>query len=290
MTNRYVVHHISLGVPNMLRTLSKEEKEDIQRRGYIYEHLACLYSLVSDITALYKEEFLVFLNSFGEADVVLFGLGTNKEDRFRCVQDLAQLPVSKLNIISPVAFDMPNVKTRYVDWDFHIDVNQFDFDLRGSKYKKIRNILRKVEKMNYKIKLTKNFTPKHTYILSRHLLRRKLDAWDYEELLSLEKFFREHDHGLMMEVYKDDRLIGFDVLDFFEDNKIMVVPLGIYLPNPLVSDFMMYENLKFAKNRGYEWIDVGPACGVSGLRRFKEKWFAKPKFKIFVQIMRAYMV
>jgi len=74
-------------------------------------------------------------------------------------------------------------------------------------------------------------------------------------------------------------------IDFFEDNRIMVVPLGIYLQNPLVSDFMMYENLKFAKDKGYKWLSVGPACGLAGLRRFKEKWFAKPKFKVYVQEM-----
>jgi len=270
----------------MLRILNKKQKEDMQRRGYIYEHLLCLYSIISDTTALYKDDFPVFLNSFGEAEVILFGLGTKKEDRSKCVEDLARLPINKLNIISPIPFDgLQNVKTRYVDWDFHIDVDKFDFDLKGSRYKNIRYALRKLDKMTYKIKLARKFTPKHIYILSRHLPRHKLEAWDYEELLSLERFFREHNHGLMMEVYDEDRLVGFDVVDFFEDTQIMVVPLGIYLQSPLVSDFMMYENLKFARDKGYKWVSLGPACGRAGLRRFKEKWLAKPKFKLFVQMM-----
>jgi hypothetical protein len=157
--------------------------------------------------------------------------------------------------------------------------------LKGSKYKHISFALKKTEKMNYEMKLSREFTSKHIYILSRHLLRHRLDVWDYEELLSLERFFREHDHGLMMEVYRGNRLLGFDVVDFFEDNQIMVVPLGIYLQSPLVSDFMMYENLKFARDKGYRWVSVGPACGREGLRRFKEKWFAEPKFKLHVQTM-----
>jgi len=74
-------------------------------------------------------------------------------------------------------------------------------------------------------------------------------------------------------------------VDFFEDNKIMVVPLGIYLEAPLVSDFLMYENLKFAKDKGCEWVDVGPTCGIDGLKSFKEKWFAEPKFKLYVQTL-----
>jgi hypothetical protein len=242
--------------------------------------------MVSDQTALYNEDFPIFLNRFGEADAILFGLGKEKTDKFECVRELVKLPINTLNLVSPIAFDrLPNIKTRYVDWDFHISVDQFDFDLKGSKYKNIRNRLRQVKKMDYRIKLTREYTTRHTYVLSRHMARHKFDVWDYEELLSLERFFREHDHGLMMEAYKDEKLIGFDVLDFFEDNKTMVVPLGIYLDLPLLSDFLMYENLKFAKDKGYGWVDVGPTCGVAGLKSFKEKWFAQPKFKLYVQTL-----
>jgi len=269
----------------MLQILSKNEKEDAQKRGYMCEHLLCLYSMTSQRTALYNDDFPVYLNGFGEVDVILFGL-RRKGDGLKCVQELVKLPVNTLNIVSPTAFHgLPNVRTRYVDWDFHIMVEQFDFDFKGSAYRDIRYRLRQTEKMGYRMRLSREFTPSHTYILSRHMARCKLDVWDYEELLSLERFFREHDHGLMMEAYKDDRLVGFDVVDFLEDNRIMVVPLGIYLEPQLVSDFMMYENLKYAKNKGYEWLDVGPACRIEGLRRFKEKWLAKPKFKIHVQTL-----
>ena len=268
----------------MLRMLNKKEKEEVQRRGYMCEHLLCLYSMISEKTALYDEAFPVFLNSYGEADVILFNLGQEKKDKFECVQQLIKLPVNTLNIVSPVSFQgLLNVKTRYVDWDYHINVNQFDFNLKGNEYKNIRYRLRQAEKMGYYIKLNRRFTANHTYILSRHMARHKFDVWDYEELLSLERFFRNHDHGLMMEVYEDDKIVGFDVVDFFEDNSIMVVPLGVYLETPHLSDFLMYENLKYAKENGYAWVDVGTSCGVAGLKRFKEKWFAKPKFTLFVQ-------
>ena len=242
--------------------------------------------MVSDQTALYNDDFPIFLNGFGEVDAILFGLGKEKTDKFECVRKLIKLHINTLNLVTPIAFDrLPNIKTRYVDWDFHINLDQFDFDLKGSKYKNIRNRLRQVKKMDYRIKLTREYTTRHTYVLSRHMARHKFDVWDYEELLSLERFFREHDHGLMMEAYKDEKLIGFDVLDFFEDNKTMVVPLGIYLDLPLVSDFLMYENLKFAKDKGYSWVDIGPTCGLDGLKSFKEKWFAQPKFKLYVQTL-----
>lgn len=271
----------------MLRVLNKKEKEDLQKIGYMCEHLLCFYSMVSDRTALYNEDFPVFLNCYDEADAVLFGLLDSKEDRFKCVKNLVKLPIKTLNVVSPVPInEILDIKTKRVDWDFHLDLNEFDFSLRGNKYKNIRNRLRQAEKMGFQSKLTRKFTPNHRYILSRHMARYKLGVWDYEELLSLERFFIEHNHGLMIEAYKEGRLVGFDVVDFFENKGIMVVPLGIYLQVPLVSDFLMYENLKFARDKGYTHIDLGVTCGRAGLRHFKEKWFAKPKFKLYIQTLK----
>lgn len=267
----------------MLRFLDTNEKEQLQRRGYMCEHLLCLYSMVSDRTALFNETFPVFLNSYDEADVILFGFGDKQNNKRECVLELAKLPIKTLNIVSPLALQELNAKTQYEDWDYHINVKRFDFSLKGNKYKHIRYIARQLEKTGHEIKISRKFTPSHIYILSKHLSRHNFDAWDFEELLSLERFFREHKHGYMMEVYKDDKLMGFDVIDSFEENRIMVVPLGIYLETPRISDFLMYENLKHAKNNGYEWLDIGPTCEDAGIRSFKQKWFAEPKYKIYVQ-------
>jgi hypothetical protein len=242
--------------------------------------------MVSNQTALYNDTFPVFLNNFGEADVILFGLGMENVEKSECVKDLIKLPINTLNIVSPTPLhEFPDLRTKYIDWDFHISVDHFDFNLKGSSYKNIRYRLRQAEKKGYHTKLTKKFTSDHIYILSRHLTQHSFDVWDYEELLSLDRFFREHNHGLIMEAYRDDRLVGFDIVDFFDDNRIMAVPLGIYLEPSLTSDFLMYTNLQFARDNGYAWVDVGSACGSAGLKKFKEKWFATPKFKLIVQTM-----
>ncbi len=270
----------------MLKILNKHEKEDAQKRGYMCEHLLCLYSMVSDRTALYNDTFPVFFNSFGESDVILFGLAKTGEDRLTCVRELMNLPIHTLNIISPTALTgVPNVRTLYVDWDFHINVNEFDLELKGRRYKRLRYRIQQAEKKGYHTRLTRTFTSKHTYILSRHMARHKLNVWDYEELLSLDRFFREHEHGLIMEAYQNEQLVGFDVIDFFDTNKIVAVPLGIYLDTPLISDFLMYENLHYARDNGYLWLDIGLTCGCIGVKHFKEKWQAKPKFQIFVQAL-----
>ena len=270
----------------MLRFLNNVEKEDLQKRGYMCEHLLCLHSMISDRTALFDEIFPVFFNRYGEADVVLFGISEMEGNRLGCVQELAELNIKTLNIISPEPIQFKSrVKTRYMDVDYHISMEEFDFDFKGRRYSRIRNRLKQVEKIGYQLRTSRDFTIDHIYLLARHMAQHELDVWDYEELLSLERFFNEHDHGLMMEAYINERLVGFDVVDFFEANEIMVVPLGIYLNAPMLSDFMMHENLKYAKANGYEWIDVGPTCGSEGIRSFKEKWFAEPKYEMYVQTL-----
>ena len=268
----------------MLRVLDQNEKEQAQNTGYMCEHLLCLYSMVSDRVAIWNEEFPVFLSDFGEADVVLFGLKKKNEDRIGCIKELMELPIDTLNLISPIDFGhLPNFRTKYVDWDFHVNVEQFDLEMKGRNYKNIRYRVNQAKKMGYSSELRKTWTRKHTYILSRHIASHKLDIWDYEELLSLEAFFREHDHAYLMDAYLENRLVGFDVVDFFENSRIMVIPLGIYLNKPLISDFLMYENLKFARKNKYYWLDVGPTCGSEGLKDFKKKWFAEPKYTLYVQ-------
>jgi hypothetical protein len=264
--------------------LTKTEKEELQGRGYMCEHLLCLYSMVSEVTALFNDTYPVLLNPYDEADVILFGFLEGDEERSACLQTVSQLPIKTLNTVSPVPIEgLPNTVTRYIDWDYQIDVQRFDFDLRGGGNRAVRHSVNQAEKIGYTVNFGRMFTINHAYILSRHMSRHSLDVWDYEELVSLDRFFREHDHGLLMEAYLDGRLVGYDVVDFFEDTRIMVTPMGLYLDYPRVSDFLMYENLKYARDRGYELLDVGPACGSQGLAAFKAKWSASPKYPLYVQ-------
>lgn len=268
-------------------SLTNGEKEKIQRRGYMSEHLLCLYSMTSDRTALYDGNFPVYFSDYGVADVILFGLADRRDDGLACVKELLKLPIKELNTVSPRALTgFAGIETRYVDQDYHISIEKFNIDLSGNGYRDIRYNVHRAEKMGYSVRLGREFTRDHTYVLSRHMSHHNLDVWDFEELLSLERFFREHDHGFMMEAYYQGKLVGFDVVDFFEDNRIMVVPLGIYLEMPSLADFLMYEDIKYAKSRGYEWLDIGLACRSLGLKSFKEKWLAEPKYQLFVQTIK----
>ena len=272
----------------MLLFLTNEEKEKMQTKGYMSEHLLCLYSMTSNKTALYNNNFPVYLSDYDEADVILFGLTDRGEGGLECVQEMLRSSINELNIVTPKPLTgLLGIETRYVDWDYHINVERFDLDLHGKSYQNIRYCVHRANKMRYHVRPSREFTRKHIYIMSRHMAKHSLDVWDFEELLSLERFFKEHSHGFLMDVYHENKLVGFDVIDFFEDNKVMVVPLGVYLDVPCLADFLMYENIKYAKSKGYKWLDIGLACGNIGLQTFKEKWLAEPKYQLFVQTSKA---
>lgn len=246
------------------------------------EHLLCWYAMSSPRTALCDDTFPVYFSDYGEADLILFGLSGG--DRLASVREVLKLPLREVNTVSPEPLNgIAGVETRYVDWDYHIDVERFDLELKGKELRDARYNLNRASKRGYYSKIGRQFTRSHAYILARHMARQTLEIWDFEELLAMERFFEGHSHGFMMEVYHEGRLIGFDVVDFLEDTKIMVVPVGIYLEEPSLADFLMFENIRYAKDKGYRWLDVGLACRNIGLQGFKEKWHAEPKYELFVQ-------
>jgi len=268
----------------VLKFLTKAEKERLQKKGYMGEHLLCLYSMVCEKTALYNDNFPIYFNGYDEVDIILFGLSNKEEDGLMCIDDVIRSSHREINIVTPKPLkDIVGLMTKYVDWDYHINADLFDLDLHGHLYQNIRYSLNRAAKMRFRVEFSRKFTQKHIYVISRHMKQHDLDLWDFEELLSLERFFRDHNHGFMMEVYHEDKLVGFDVIDFFEDNNIMVIPIGVYLDLPSLADFLMYENIKYAKKKGYKWIDIGFTCRNNGLKNFKEKWLARPKYELFVQ-------
>jgi hypothetical protein len=269
----------------MLRQLSKQEIEAFQRKGYMCEHLLSLYSIIARYTALLDDNFPVFVNGFKEADVIFFGLKDRNTGEIESLNELKKY-ANTINIISPCEIQGQNIVTRYVDWDYHIALDTFSLDLKGKEYKRIRYRVNQAEKQGYYTKISRDLTANHLYLLSRYMSVHELTFWDYEEVLSLERYFLKFNHCRMIEVYNQGALCGFDVVDFYDDTGMMVVPLGIYLHPQKISDFMMYEDINYAKQKGYEILDVGPSCQNPGLQRFKEKWFAKPAHQLFVHCMQ----
>ncbi len=266
----------------MLRCLNKQEINSFQQKGYMCEHLLSLYSIIAQQTALLDDNYPVFINGFREADLIFYGLKNRNVGTPKHLNELEQY-ADTINIISPIKIEGQNITTQYVDWDYHLYLDEFSLDLIGKKYKRIRYRVKQAEKQGYYTKISRELTSNHLYLLSRHMSVHELNPWDYEEMLSLERYFTEFNNCLMIEVYNQGILMGFDVVDFYNDTSMVVIPLGIYLQPQKVSDFMMYEDIKFAKQKGFEILDVGPSCLNPGLQQFKEKWFAKPVHQLHVQ-------
>jgi hypothetical protein len=131
--------------------------------------------------------------------------------------------------------------------------------------------------------LGKALTPAHINIIARFLEKsRNYESWDYQLYLGLGGYISKFASPRLFNVFSNGLLIGFDVVDALGD--VITAPLGFYLDYPSISDFMVYEEILYAKKQGHKILDIGWGCNTPGLEDFKVKWKAAPRFKLFMQV------
>ncbi|MDH5459753.1 MAG: hypothetical protein OEW71_01790, partial [Candidatus Bathyarchaeota archaeon] len=134
------------------------------------------------------------------------------------------------------------------------------------------------EKRGYSLKIDKKMTPAHFHIIAQHEQSKKLDLYDSQLYLSIWEYLQKFKSPFLFNVFSNGTLIGFDLVDFFEDT--MTIPLGFYTDAPSLADFIVFKEILYAKQKGYTWLDLGWACDP-GVEEFKRKWTAIPRFQIW---------
>jgi hypothetical protein len=219
----------------------------------------------------------------------LFGLDEGKdtiEDMSECFEASVKLfQPNEVVTTSPTRLpsnlgDFHN-ETVYEDRDYQISLRQFDEKLSGGAYKQLRYRVRNAEKRGYSFAVGKKFTVAHSHIVALHMTRVVYAAWDYQLYLRLSDYFRRFSSPRLFNVFLDDTLIGFDVIDFLSGT--VAIPLGFYFDYPSLADFLLYQEILYGKEQGFDWLDIGWACNNAGLEAFKKKWTAVPRFNIYVQ-------
>lgn len=277
-----------------LTPLSSEEVVMCQRRGYFDEHLASLYSTAYGEPYLYKNKYLVYHDPASKtASITLFELDSespSKREKLSCFKELtAHFKPTKLFATSP--FRLPSALGNYAcgrvyeDRDYQISLDHFDETLKGGEYKSLRYHVNHARRCGYSFEVGKCLTTAHINIMAEFLTRSKdYELWDYQLYLGLSSYISKFDSPRLFNLYLDDLLIGFDVVDFLSD--VMVVPLGFYLDYPSIADDFIYEEILHAKRQHFQWLDVGWACNIKGLQEFKTKWKAVPRFHVCMQVFQ----
>jgi len=269
-----------------VKRLSHRGILDCQRRGYFDEHLVALYASAYGEPYLYKDTYLLYRDELsGTLWVTLFGLLSNKEDRINCLRaSIDQFKPQKVIVTSPekLPLDMGgyHCETVYFDKDYQINLSEFDDGLRGSDYKDLRYRVNNAKKRGYTSALGKIVTPAHAHLMALHLTKRRYALWDYQLYLKIDEYVEKYSSPRLFNAFLNGRLIGFDVVDALKD--VLATPLGFYLDYPSLADFLIYEEILYAKSKGFKWLDIGWACNP-GLGEFKKKWMATPRFRVCVQ-------
>jgi len=275
-----------------LKRLRDEDVIKSQQRGYFDEHLATLYSKAYGEPYLYEDKYLVYNDPTSKTiSLTLFGFDNEKasaKERMNCFKHLiSYFKPDKVIITSPS--EMPSHIDDYVcekvyeDNDYQIILGQFDENLKGSSYKSLRYHVNHAKRCGYSLTIGKVLTPAHLNIMAHHLVKSKnYELWDYQLYLGLSNYVSRFASPQLFNVFSDGLLIGFDVVDVLSD--VMVVPLGFYLDYPSIADFLIYEEILYAKKQSFKWLDIGWACNVQGLEEFKIKWKAVPRFHVHMQM------
>ena len=260
-----------------------------QKRGNFDEHLITLNSQIYGDPYIYEDTYLIYHDSLSKMLwLTLFelkGHGRNDADRLECVKTaIAEFEPRRMVTSSPEKLE-PEIgeyscENAFFDKDYQIKLADFDKQLRGGFYEDLRYRVNNAAKRGYKLSLGRELTPAHTYICAFHISKRHYNLWDYQLFLRLGNYVDNCPEVRLFNVFLNDVLIGFDVVDFLGD--IMATPLGFYFDYPSLADFLMHNEILYAKQEQYNWLDVGWACNP-GLEEFKKKWKAIPRFNICVQ-------
>jgi len=254
-----------------------------QHFGRFDEHLAGFYSLAYGNPYIYKDTYLVYYDKYSRILYLsLFELHES-ENKLKCIRTATKLfKPEKLIVTSPqeLPLNMEEFHCVKVDYDkdYQIYVPDFDENLKGGKLKPLRYRVHNAEKRGYRLEITKKMTPAHFHIIARHEQSKKLDLYDSQLYLSIWEYLQKFKSPLLFNVISDGTLVGFDLVDFFQDT--MTIPLGFYTDVPSLADFILFKEILYAKQREYIWLDLGWACD-SGIEEFKKKWTAIPRFQIW---------
>jgi len=273
-----------------LKQLDQDEVVRCQQRGYFDEHLATLYSVAYGGPYIYENKYLLYYDQLSKiAWLTLFGLDNFKDtntDATECFQAVAK--AFELNTVvttSPTL--MPSnlgdfhCETVYKDRDYHVNLRQFDERLNGSLYKDLRYRVKNAEKRGYTFAVGKELTVAHSRIMALHITKKDYAPWDYQLYLRLGEYLNRFSSPRLFNVLLGDTLIGFDVVDFLADT--MTTPLGFYLDYPSLADFLLYQEILYAKRQSFKWLDIGWVCNNPGLEAFKRKWKAISRFSVHMQ-------
>ncbi len=271
-----------------MKRLLEEDVPHYQKRGYFDEHLITLNAQAYGDPYIYEDTYLVYHDEMSKSLwLTLFELNGHKNnaDRLECLKTaIAKFKPRRIVAASPEKSEISIgdylCETTYFDRDYQIRLDGFDASLRGGSYECLRYRVNNAEKRGYMLTLGKEMTPAHSHVAAFHMSKRSYNLWDYQIFLRLGNYVAKSPSVKLFNVFVDDVLIGFDVVDFLDH--IMVVPLGFYLDYQSLADFMMYKEILYAKEQGFEWLDIGWACSP-GLEEFKKKWKGIPRFSIYVQ-------
>jgi hypothetical protein len=202
-----------------IKRLTHKDAVYYQQFGRFDEHLITLYSVAFGIPYIYNDTFILYHDEHrGILYLSLFPL-TIDSDSLQCLviaTEAFQPERIVVTSVTEIHASLRNYRrtTTGFDRDYQIFVPTFDITLQGHKYKDLRYRVQHAKKHGYTCQIERTLSPAHYHLIAQHECRKSVAWWDHQLYLSLHEYFTQFHTPRLFNVYRDNTLIGFDVIDY----------------------------------------------------------------------------
>lgn len=255
--------------------LSPADEHSVLARAYVPEHIVSLMARVSKATAFLLDDFLGFAR---DNWLILVGYpleGGVTQARYQALIDRV-LEVHRPEYLWYIGPEIPDVllgdcQRHETDQYYRLDIERFQ--LRSP----LRRALKRASE-GLTVERGHRFTREHRKLVSEFMGRQELPPMVAGLYRAMPDYLKRSTSACVLNARdRRGKLSAFFVVEMAAQSFDAYV-LGCHSRNnyvPYASDYLFYEMVELARQRGKRFINLG--LGVNdGIRRFKTKWGGEP--------------
>ncbi|MGD8226469.1 MAG: hypothetical protein PVH82_13525 [Desulfobacteraceae bacterium] len=250
--------------------LDREERRLVYEHAYLPEHLPDYVEAVSGAEAYLMDDYLCFKRR----NHLIF-VGYPLKNKTRNTQKAYDAACKRFRPTT-IAIVAPEIWLPPETYEAHPEDCYYRLDLPLASIKS--EVAYMVRRANRDLKVnTGTFAKEHKKLVKVFLSSHELSQEQKEIYKGIPPYLKRSSSALLLEARRGDDLVAFNIVDMGSAN------YAFYLFNirsvkenvPGASDLLFHEMVKKAEAEGKKALNLG--LGIHpGVRRFKEKWGAKP--------------
>ena len=188
----------------------------------------------------------------------------------------------RLSISESISMDLLDEDSicNLYDGEYTIDLTNHDLTNLKEARKSVRSI--KNKGLDSYVRQTNMLSARHRELIEIWRLSRPIPITGAIAAHGVSSFLMFKENIFLVEVRYEKVIVGFSIFSFVgENNCVNIMSFSDKIPGIKIEDALIYETIKFARQKGKKTLHLGYA-GNRGLVSFKKKWGAEktgPNYK-----------